>query len=97
MEKSVLLLSIIRIDFNYSTLWIVHEIHDNTEIVNHSFIHECEYESYVNPLLEICETYVFRTFDIRNSSIHELDGKKYCGFGFNYEKPKTAELIGDYR
>lgn len=97
MEKSVLLLSIMRLNFNYSTLWIVHEIRDNMEIVNHSFIHEREYEAYVNPLLEICETYAFRNFDMRNSAIHEFDGKKYCGFSFNFDKPKTAELLGEYR
>lgn len=97
METKALLLSIIRINFKYSTLWIVHEIRNNMEIVNHSFINECEYEVYVNSLLESCETYVFRAFDIRNSAIHDFDGKRYCQFDFSFDKPKSAELFSDCR
>lgn len=97
METNVLLLSIVRINFNYSTLWIVQEIRINSEMTTHSFIHECEYEAYVNPLLEVCESYVFRSFDIRNPAIHNFDGEMYCRYRGSFIKPKTAELLGDCR
>lgn len=97
MENQVLLLSIVRINMNFSTLWIVHEIRNNMEIVNNSFIHEREYEAYVNPLLEICESYVFRSFDVRNSAQHNFDGQLFCPYNYSFEKPESAELFSDCR
>lgn len=97
MENQVLFLSIVRINLNSSTLWIVLEIHNNSEIVNHSFIHEWEYEAYVNPLLEICESYAFRSFDVRNSARHNFDGQVFCPYDYSFEKPESAELFSDCR
>lgn len=97
METQVLLLSIIRVNMNFSTLWIVQEIRNNSEIVNHSFIHEYEYEACVNSLLEKCETYAFRSFDIRNSARHNFDGQVFCPYDYSFEKPESAELFSDYR
>lgn len=97
METQNLLLSIIRINMNYSTLWIVHEIHNDMNIVNHSFIHEYEYAKYVNPLLKNCESYVFRSFDIRNSIRRIFDGQVFCPYDFSFEKPESAELFSDCR
>lgn len=93
MKSKTLLLSIIRIEMNYSTLWIVHEIRVNCEMVNHSFIHECEYVAYVKPLLEECESYAYRSFDIRNSSIHDFDGNRYCGFNSSFDKPAIPDVF----
>lgn len=97
METQVLYLSIIRVNMNYSTLWVVHEIRNDMEIVNHSFIHECEYEAYVNQLLELCDSYAFRSFDVRNSAIHNFDGQLFCLYNYSVEKPKSAELFSDCR
>ena len=93
METKDVLISIIRVEMNYSTLWIVHEIRANCEMVNNSFIHECDYVAYVKPLLEHCETYAYRCFDIRNSSIHDFDGKRFCGFNCSFDKPAIPDIF----
>lgn len=97
METQVLLLSIIRVNMDFATLWIVHEIRNNNEIVNHLFIHESAYADYVNSLLEICESYVFRSFDIRHSARHDFDGQEFCPYDCSFEKPDSAELFSDCR
>lgn len=97
METKVLLLSIVRINMNYSTLWFVFEVRNDMEFVNHTFIHEYEYESYVNSLLEICDSYSFRSFDIRNSARFDFKGQLYCPFDYSFDKPESAELFSDCR
>lgn len=97
METQVLLLSIFRINMNFSTLWIVQEFHNTMEIVNNSFVHEHEYEGYVNPLLKVCESYAFRSFDIRKSARHNFDGQVFCPYDYSFEKPESAELFSDCR
>lgn len=97
MENQVLLLFIVRINLNYTTLWFVHEVHSNSEIVDNSFIHEYEYEAYVNPLLEKCDTYAFRSFDIRNSARRNFNGQVFCPYDYSFEKPESAELFSDCR
>ena len=97
MENQVFLLSIVRINMNFSTMWIVQEIRNGMEIANHSFIHEYEYEACVNPLLETCDYYAFRSFDIRNSARHNFDGQLFCPYDYSFEKPESAELFSDCR
>ena len=91
MENKVLLLSIIRIDLENSSFWVVMEINSSCDISSKVFIHESEYKSYVEPFLEKCTGYVFRHFSTKESNVHLFDSELYCKYDVNFSCPETAE------